>query len=145
MLSKLASSHRLLGPLLVSLIVETQQDPTCFPLPLQLCQMAIIVVTFGPREEEKDSAIRLVHLLMSCVDAIQCSDSGLAGTITEEMSCANTVQHGDSSLAGTIIEEMNYTDVIQRVNSGLVGTIIEEMWIVVTHVNTDFGIRKLLP
>ncbi|KAG1346218.1 DELLA protein GAI [Cocos nucifera] len=48
--------------------------------------MAVVAAASRHREEEEeDSAIRLVHLLISCADAVQRGDSVLAGTITEEM------------------------------------------------------------
>nr|UHT46044.1 GAI-like DGLLA protein [Phoenix dactylifera] len=86
MLTELAPSLRPAGPLPASPTADTWPDPTCFPLPPQPYQMAVVAAATRQREEEEeDSAIRLVHLLMSCADAVQRGDSGLAGTITKEM------------------------------------------------------------
>lgn len=84
MLSELTPYRRPPGPLPASPTADTWPDPTYFPLPTQPHQMAVVAAASRQREEE-DSAIRLVHLLMSCADAVHRGDSGLAGTITEEM------------------------------------------------------------
>nr|UHT46049.1 Rht1-like DGLLA protein [Phoenix dactylifera]UHT46050.1 Rht1-like DGLLA protein [Phoenix dactylifera]UHT46052.1 Rht1-like DGLLA protein [Phoenix dactylifera] len=64
-------------------VVETWPDPTCSPLPYRQHQTAVVAST--RQREEEGSAIRLVHLLVSCADAVQRGDSGLAWNIIEEM------------------------------------------------------------
>ncbi|EHA8589460.1 DELLA protein DWARF8 [Cocos nucifera] len=83
-LSELSPSLPPLRPPLAAPVAETWPDPTCFSSPYQQNQMAVVVAT-RQREEEEGSAIRLVHLLVSCADAVQRGDSGLAGNIIAEM------------------------------------------------------------
>ncbi|XP_010925126.1 protein SLENDER RICE1-LIKE 1 [Elaeis guineensis] len=83
-LSELSSSLPPLRPPPAAPVAGTWPDLTCFSLPYPQYQTAVIAAT-RQREEEEGSAIRLVHLLVTCADAVQRGDSGLAGNIIEEM------------------------------------------------------------
>lgn len=68
------------------------------------------VVAPPPLMEEEDSGIRLVHILMTCAEAVQRGDSGLAGALIEEMRPALArvgTRFGIGKVAGYFIDALS--------------------------------------
>ncbi|KAJ3695344.1 hypothetical protein LUZ60_000721 [Juncus effusus] len=83
MLNELSSAS---APSIPNLSVpDNWPDQICPPVnPTPHCAAPQMIMA-QQRKEEEDSGIRLVHLLMSCADAVQRGNTGLAASLVDEM------------------------------------------------------------